>query len=161
MLPVHCLTRSISCRSAAYSPYNNVNLSFINFHERLRTSYSYPIFRHYRLASSAQQYLLFHYQRGHLEPYFPLLSSFFNLATLLFPISFSQPFFLKFLISFFFIPFSYFTSTLLLYSFSFHFSFVPFPFTLHFSLFYNSSPLCHFTNIFSFSLSLLFTRHSG
>lgn len=100
MLPVHCLTRSISCRSAAYSPYNNVNLSFINFHERLRTSYPYSnvialYLRHNNTYSATKGAI-----QNHIFPLF--LSSFFNLATLLFPISFFQLFFLKFLISFFF-----------------------------------------------------------
>lgn len=154
MLPVHCLTRSISCRSAAYSPYNNVNLSFINFHERLRTSYRI-LFRHYRLASSAQQYL-FHYQRGHLEPYFlyfPFYFLLFNLATLLFSISFSN--------------YSSWNSSFLSSSpFSYpHFYHIRFLFTSRLSLFlsrfishYSTIPplilsFCHFTNTF-FPLSL-------
>lgn len=36
MPTVHCLTRSISCQSTAYSSCSNVNLSFISFHEHSR-----------------------------------------------------------------------------------------------------------------------------
>lgn len=130
MLPVHCLTRSISCRSAAYSPYNNVNLSFINFHERLRTSYPHSnvialYLRHNNTYSATKGAI-----QNHIFPLF--LSSFFNLATLLFPISFFQLFFLKFLISFFFPLFILHIHTsaifvffsLLICSFSFHASFL-------------------------------------
>lgn len=129
MLPVHCLTRSISCRSAAYSPYNNVNLSFINFHERLRTSYRI-LFRHYRLASSAQQWL-FHHQRG---PFGTIFSLHFFPSTFFFLILPHCYFLSRFSNysssnSSFLSSFPLFTlhiHTSLLYSFSFHFSFLPF-----------------------------------